>query len=135
MKLEELNKLKKEIEADLLITDQNCKDKILLAPNFFQKYLSIFIRESQILKILKLDLEKIESEKFKFYLEDYNRSLNKGEIEYYISMDPIYLEKKREMQTQETICQFLEMTMQNFKSFGFLIRSYVDLRLFLGGSK
>src|SRR5690348_14045954 len=130
MKLDELNKLKKEIEADLLITDQNCKDKILLVPNFFQKYLSIFIRESQILKVLKLDLQKIESEKFKFYLEDYERSLNKGEIEYYISMDPKHLEKKREMQTQETICQFLEMTMQNFKSIGFLIRSYVDLRLF-----
>ncbi len=66
MKLEELNKLKKEIEVDLLITDQNVKDKCLLVPNLFQKYLNHFIKQSQILKNLKLDLEKIESNKFKF---------------------------------------------------------------------
>lgn len=133
MNFNELNSLKKEIESDLLITDENCSQKILHVPNLFQRYLSIYIREAQLLKTLKLDLVKIESEKFKFYKEEYERSLNKGEIEYYVSLDEKYLEKKRSLDLQESICNFLEMTVQNFKSLPFNLRSYVQLRTFLGG--
>lgn len=133
MNFNDLNSLKKQVEEDLLITDENVKDKCLKTPNLFQKYLNHFIKESYLLKQLKLDLQEIEAKKFKHYKEEYNRQLNKGDIEYYVSLEPEYLSKKKQLIEQESICQYLELTVDNFKSLKYGLKSYIDLRMFLGG--
>jgi len=133
--IDELNILKKKAGFDLTITEKNALQKTLEIPNLYSFYLSYFIKESMDLKKMKVNLEKLYGEKFKYYREDYSRELNKGEIEFYIDADKEYHERNQEYQFQELVCKYLEEITQRMKSLSFDLKNYVDLRLFLGGSK
>src|SRR5256885_1984112 len=126
MTLDELNKLKKDAGEDLSFTEKNALEKTLEVPQLFQKYLSMFLRESLILKKLKANLDKLYGERFRYYREDYSRELNKGEIEYFINSEEEYHKKNLEYQTQEAICKYLEDTTQKMKNLSFDLKNYVD---------
>lgn len=133
MKIEDLNKIKKQIEDDLQITDQNVLSKSLTVPNLFQKILSIFVRESLILKKMKADLDKEYGLKIKFYKETYDHKLNVAETSGYIDSDEVYFKKKNEFLVQESICSYLEESMGNIKQLSFQIKNYIELKKFLLG--
>ncbi len=135
MTLQELNLLKKEIEADFTITEENAMVKSLDAPKIFSKYLARTIKESQVLKKMKGDLDKMYADRYKYYKEDYERKLNQGEIETYILTEAEYHKKNYEYQLQESICAFLEGITKKANNLSFDIKNFVDLRLFYGGGK
>ena len=135
MTIEELNILKKKASLDLTITEKNALQKTLEIPNLYQIYLSYFIKESMDLKKMKVNLERMYGEKFKYYKEDYGRELNRGEIEHYIDADKEYHEKNQEYQFQELVCKYLEEITQRMKSLSFDLKNFIDLKTFLGGGK
>lgn len=134
MTLDELNKLKKEATEDLSITEQNALEKTLEVPQLFQRYLSLFLRESLILKKMRVNLDKLYGQRFRYYREDYGRELRAGEIEHFINSEEEYHKKNLEYQTQEAICKYLEDTTQKMKNLSFDLKNFIDLRSFLGGS-
>jgi Recombination, repair and ssDNA binding protein UvsY len=135
MTIDELNLLKKKAALDLTITEKNALQKTLEIPNLYQLYLSHFIKESMDLKKMKVNLEELYGKKFKYYREEYSRELNRGEIEHYIDADKEYHDRNQDYQFQELVCKYLEEITQRMKSLSFDLKNYVDLRLFLGGSK
>lgn len=135
MNIKELNILKKEASDDLTITDANILDKTREAPYLFSKYLAYYLRESLILKKQKIELDKIYADRYKFYKEDYSRELTKGDIEYYINKDESYYTKNNEYQIQESICMYLEGITKRANGLSFDVKNYIDLKLFMAGSK
>ena len=88
-----------------------------------------------ILKKQKIELDKIYADLYKFYKEDYSRELNKGDIEYYINKDESYYTKNNEYQIQESICMYLESIVKRANGLSFDVKNYIDLKLFMAGSK
>ena len=135
MTTDELNKIKKEIELDLMINDENVLSKSLQIPHIYQKYLSVFIKESFILKKMKIELDIMYGDRFKYLREQNSRKLTQGDTECYIMSEESYQKKNLEYQFQELICRFLEEITQKIKNLSFDIKNYVELKIFLGGGK
>jgi hypothetical protein len=133
MKLEELNRIKKEIEADLEITDDNVLGKTLEVPKIYQKYLSVFLRESIELKKLKADLDKCYGLKIRGLKENIGYKLNAGETEGYVDSEEDYFLKRKEFFLQEAITKYLEDSIVNIKNLSFNISNYIALKKFLLG--
>lgn len=133
MNQSELNKIKKDLEDDLKITDDNVLDKTKTVPHLYQKYLSVYIKESMLLKKLKSDLDEFYGLAFKKLFEG-DRKLNKGEIDQFICAEKEYVNMKRQMEFQEQVCIFLEKSVDNVKAMSYNLNNYISLRKFLGGA-
>lgn len=134
LKQVELNKWKRELEQDTLVTDDNIIDKVKRVPHLYQKYLSIYVKETMTLKKMKSDLDEFYGLAFKKLLEG-DRKLNKGEIDQFISCNPEYVKMNREYMFMEQVCIFLEKSVDNVKSMSYSCKAYVDLKIWLGGGK
>jgi hypothetical protein len=134
MNQKQLNDIKKELEDDVLITDDNVVEKSRRVPHMYQKYLSIYIREAMELKKMKSELDEFYGLAFGKLLTG-PRKLNKGEIEYFINGDSEYGRRRRAMEFQEQVCLFLENSVQNVKNLSFNLKNYIDLKIYLQGGK
>lgn len=133
MTLEELNKIKKEIEKDVDITDINVLDKSLEIPKIFQKYLSFYIRESTKCKTMKIELEQMYGKKIQEIKKDVGYKLNVVETEGFVNSDEKYTQLRKDYVIQEAVCKFLEESIISIKNMSFNIKNYVELKIFLGG--
>ena len=130
---EEFNKIKKEINELLIITESNVSDKLLAYPKIFTRYLDKFIKQAKHLSDLQTDLDKVRSERFKFFKEDYDHSLKNTEIEVYVNGDEKYIDLKRKYDEQKMYTDFLEEFLGMLKNLSFTLREYCQFTMFQQG--
>lgn len=133
MTLEEFNILKEKISNFLEINDSNISRKLLDWAKFYSKVLDRFVTESKLLSDDKVQLDEIHAKYFKKYKEDYNRDLKASEIEIYINSEKEYSDKKIAVNQQQMFVDYLENFLTILKNMQFNMKSFVDLKTFLGG--
>lgn len=131
---EEFTKLKILIEKDCLLDDSNMLQMSTKYPSLYQKYLNIYLRELDILKTMKTELENLYGvllKKFKY--EDHYKWDTKSEIESQISGDTKYHEKRLLIVKQEYVVEYLEKTLDNIQRISFSIKNWVEIKKFMMG--
>lgn len=134
MTIEEVQKLKKISEEQLVLNEDNVINKSLNFPLLHNQYIQIYFKEVKLLKTIKADLDKLYGElyhKFKFS-NDFNIDGLK-EIDIYIRADQSYYNKLLEFNQEETVVKYLEMIIDNVKNAGYAVKNYIDLYKFKNG--
>ena len=134
MTIEAFEKLKKIIEKDLDLTEENMADKSLKIPILYTKYLDIYSKELKILKDKTLDRDKFHGDlyhKIKFegeYKLDYAK-----EVEIYCNRDDELYKKNQEIIFQTIVVKHIEEILETIKSMGYTVKNYIEWRKFLAG--
>ncbi len=84
---------------------------------------------------MKIELDRVYSERYKFYKEKNSVLLNKGEIEIYIDSDAEYINKKKEYDQQDMYCNFLEGFKDMLVNWSYTMKDYVNFTIWQGGGK
>lgn len=135
MTQEAFERLRKIVEKELVLTEENVSLLTLKIPNLHTKYLDIYVKEMKVFKLLAL-------EKGKLYAKLYHEHKFEGvykldsmkEIETYCNADPEYYKKCQEYVLQEIIVKYLESTIDNIQKLNFVVKNYIEWRKFLSGS-
>lgn len=123
----ELNGILDNIERDLKYDESNIDKLMLNLPLIHSKYIAIFSAAQKLYRDLEVDLKELHAKRYKYYKEDYDRRMdNKSEIDEMIHQEKEYIELLREVRKQETVCNFLERSVDNIKNMNYVIKSYVD---------
>lgn len=133
MELSEFNALKEKVAKFVEINDKNISDRILSWAKNYSQILDKFVSETRILADLKTDLDEIHGLILRDLKEKGNYVLKTQEQEYYIFSDPKYKELKIKVNRQEMIVSYLENLLGMIKNLQYNLKSYVDLKMFLGG--
>ena len=134
MKVEDLVKLKQEVNIDLNITNENAKSKSLELPVIYTKYLNRLIKLSHLINRKQSELSILYRSKYHYYRFEYKYELKtKSEIESYIFGDKEYIERKQKVDDLQLVADFLDKTLTNIKSTSFTISNYINLRRFEEG--
>lgn len=134
MTVEEFNKLKVIIEKDTTLEESKMLETSIKLPSLYQKYLSIYMNEVNILKTMRADQENNYGtllKKFKY--EDSYKWDTKAEIESQISGDSKYHERKLLIAKQEFMVDYLEKTLENIQRMGFSVKNWIEIKKFLVG--
>jgi len=134
MTSESYNKLIKISQEFMDVDDDTIVHRNLDAPGFYQKIIyghSILVRELEEIDIL---LKQAEGEAYVRHKENRNVAYTKPEIEnYLLASDPqiIELRKKKAVLKEQNI--YLEDTLNNLKSFSFVVTNSLGFRKFFAG--
>ena len=128
MKNEDFEELKKKVEEDLEITEDNVQQKSLKLANLYSHYLKTYIQELKILKFRLTEKNKIYQQKYHHYKFEYQYELGAAkEIETYVNGDDEIHKINLSIQQQEIIVKFLELTLENINNTGYRIKNYIDI--------
>lgn len=133
MELSEFNALKEKVAKFVEVNDKNVSDRILSWAKNYSQILDKFVSETRTLADLKTDLDEIHGLILRDLKEKGNYALKTQEQEYYIFSDPKYKEHKIKVNRQEMIVSYLENLLGMIKNLQYNLKSYVDLKMFLGG--
>lgn len=135
MNQENFVKIKEIIEEKLKISED--ENAIVLMsknmPSNFQLVLDIFINELKLFKKMQKDKEKKYSELYKEYKEKYNLSLTKDEIKTYCNSNEEYYKICVDLDNQEVIVKYFEMTLDNIKRMSYDIKNWIEIKKFYAG--
>jgi hypothetical protein len=134
MQQDAFDKLKKYVDQELKITEENILDKSIQISNLYNQFLKLYNKELFDFKNKLLEKDKIYGElyhhyKFKF---DYNLD-TKSEIDNYIRSDEKYYQMALECVKLEVQVKFLEQILENINNLGYRIKNYIDLMKFKKG--
>ena len=134
MTMEDYNRLKTIVDAELTLTQDNVLQKSLNIPFLYHKYLDIFINETREYKTLKQKVKKKYSDVYADVKFKGNFQLDsKAEVEVFIAKDDVYMDLKHEADMQETVVQYLELLLDTISKMSFHIKNFVDIAKFKSG--
>ena len=129
MKSESFQKLKRKVEEELKLTDENVMAKSIQLSNFHNQIRSLYVKELHILKNKAAEKDKIYGELYHKYKYNFDYTLDtKGEVEAYIKSDDIYYQTALQYAQQEIQVKYLEETLNHINNMGFRIKNYIDLQ-------
>lgn len=102
-------------------------------PSIHQATIGIYMDEVNILKQLKIELDKIYAEGYKHYKDGTNRDYTAKEIETLMNQNKSYIDIKRRYYDQEMKTKYFEQTLENIKKTGFSISSWIKIKTFFQG--
>ncbi len=133
MNLDEFNKLKEKVSKFVEINDLNVSDRILNWAKNYSQILNHFVQETKNLADLKTDLDEIYGKIVQDMKENRNYTYSKSETESYILADPEYKSQKLKVNHQEMMVNYLENLLGMVKNLQYNLKTYIDLKMFLGG--
>lgn len=139
--------LQNQIEKDLAFDDTQLDTEALRVPQLHNKYLKHLYSEKLVLKKLRNDMGELERLKYEYYTgkmdeatlkqrgwEPFQIRILKNDVEMYIGSDPDIVRLRGRIQLQEERVEYLEATVKGIANRGWLIRSAIDWKKFLGGA-
>ena len=129
----ELEKLKKLIDSQLEINEDNLQESIQKTCIRKQTYQSILLRETKELVNKTQDLDILYSKLYHQYKFESSYNYTGKEIEGMISGDATYSKLVKEINTQKALINFLEKTIDNFTSLSFQIKNLIEWKKFQAG--
>lgn len=130
----DFEKLQQVAEKQIQFDKDNLQGKLTDLPRLYQGYLRILIKEQKELSALKNKLDERFGQLYQLYkFESTYRWESKNEIESQINSDQSYIQLKIKYQEQDSVVNYLSITLDNIKSMSFQIRSYIDYEKFLNG--
>ena len=124
-------KLKKLTEEKLAFSEDNIQGKIASIPLLYDTYMKAFVRENKLLNELKLDKDVLYADLYKYFKYDADHRWDtKNEIESQMYSDVKYQSKVKQINEQQEIVTFLELTLENIKTLSFSLKNYIDWRKF-----
>ena len=131
----DFEKLQKITEQKVTFEKHNLLGKLTELPVLYQTYLRILINEQKELNELKSKQDIIYGQLYQTYkFESQYRWDTKNEIESQINADSTYNSIRSSCMEQESVVNYLSITLDNIKSMSFQIRSYIDYEKFLNGN-
>lgn len=132
MNFAEFENLRKEIERDLNLNEDNLIEKSIQISNYYTKYLKVYSKELLILKKLFVEKEKRYNElykKYRFSQDDkFGFELStKSDIDAFICSNDEYYKKNVKYHSQEVVVKYLEETIKSINTMGFRIKNHIDL--------
>ena len=128
MNQENFERLKSLTDKELIITINNVEEKALALPSTYQKYLKIYIVELKKLKALKTKVKWKYGKLYHYYKFECEFSYEKkAEIEPIINGNDDYYEMVMEMNEQGDVVEYLEKFLEQLKTAGFAVKSYIEL--------
>lgn len=124
----QFNRLKKIVEQQLRLDENNIEKMSIQSGTLYHKYLKFYLQELHILKEIGVTKDKIYGElyhKYK-YEGDYQLS-TKTEVDVYVKNDQKYYTKCLEEANQEIIVKYLECVVDSIMKMGFQIKNYIEL--------
>lgn len=144
MTLEEFDKLQliADNEVSLPNTFDGIMEKNRLLPTLLQKWTKLLSGQKYIYSTLNIELLEMQGELMKCYKfpkqtkdlqSKYNITINElwstgKEIESVINTIPCYIAKAKEVNQQKYILDFIDKTVENIRSMGFIIKDYIKMK-------
>ena len=126
--------LKKRIDKDIELTEDNIKQKILELPVLFTKYKKLHLDQEEILNNINTEISKTRKKLYHHYKFDYDFKLDSAsEIKNYVDGDNEMCNLNFLYDKQNKIVKLLDATVSNITKLSYLIRSYVDLEKLRNG--
>lgn len=82
-----------------------------------------------LVKYFKMEVERVRSELYKSYTENYSRALSPQQVSKYIDHEPAYLEIYQILLEVEEVYDQYTSVVENFKSRGFELQYITKLRI------
>ena len=128
MNQENFDRLKNLTDKELIIDINNVEEKTLSLPSTYQKYLKIYIVELKKLKALKTKVKWKYGKLYHYYRHEHEFSHEKkAEIEPAINANDEYYDMVMEMNDQSDVVEYLEKFLEQLKTAGFAVKSYIEL--------
>jgi hypothetical protein len=126
---EDFQKLKKVINSQLTITDENVMTKSVQISVIYADLMEIWSKELRELKNISHRKDKIYGDLYHHYKFKFNYQLDSAkEIDNYVKADDKYYQVALEYSNQEVIVKYLEQTLTHINNLGFRITSYVEMK-------
>lgn len=134
MDIQTFKRLKKMVENELSLDENDISTMSFKIPNLYQKYLDIFSNEFLELNNLEVEIKSKFGELYKKYKykDDYEWS-NKNEIESQIHSNEDFRNLRIRFNEQEFIVKYLEKTLENINRLSFSLKNYIDIMKFKHG--
>jgi hypothetical protein len=126
------DELKKQVEIDIEINEDNISEKSLKYSFIYHKYIEMYQRAVKELNMIKIEKDKIYGDlyhAYKFENKSGGYDLNtKTEIEVYVKRDEKYYKIALKYYNQESIVKYLEGVLQIINTMGFSIKNYIEIQ-------
>ena len=96
-------------------------------------YQSAFYTIKQKHTKYSFELDRSWQEKYLYYKNEFNITLNNAEIKSFIEKDLEYLETKKKLQEVTDLLEQIEMTLKGLESMRWTIKSIIDWQKFQAG--
>ena len=125
--------LLKNYELDITITRENVFEKLYLVPVLHGKYHKYLYQWRRLL--LKIEQEKIEKyrEKYYYYKDDFDRTLDEKQIKWHIETDEEYVSiNQRYLNIKNEVDQ-IEQMVKHCGNLSFFCQNIISWEAFLSG--
>ena len=134
MKESEFEKIKKEVDKDLEITQENLDTKIYEIPSLHSKYLRLYYHESLILEKMETALARLYVKKHHYYRHDYDYVIKDSQVSWYIDGDEEFSKRKYQINKQKLQVDFLERTLKKINQLSFDVKNIIEWVKFQSGA-
>ncbi len=125
---------KNNINKDLIIPKDQVQDKLLQLPIICSKYNRIYTSQQGILKNINTYMTGVKRRRLHYYKYDSDFIVdNATQLLIYVDGDEEMCEVNIIKDRQETLVNFIKLTLNDLSKVSYLIRSYVDLEKLRNG--
>jgi len=129
-----IEELQKQIAEELKIDKNSLDSSSSENPLLMQKYINLFLRESNVLNKLQSQFSSLYKDKTIFYKTDFKYVPdNFRELNAFVEGDEEMIAIKEKIANQNSIVKFLSDTISTFKDRGWAIKNMIDFRRFMAG--
>ncbi len=107
--------------------------KLLELTGVIGYYQSAYFTLKKKFDLYSIKLDRMWTEKYLYYKNEYNISLNNTEIKQFIEKDLEYLDQKEKLQVVKTLVEQVEMTLKGLDSMGWQLKTVVEWEKFKQG--
>ena len=130
---EERDQILEELKEQYPILEQtkfnefNISDKLQENTQLYTKYKELYDQEKFVYNQLEEKMEVLKGQRYDYYRFDYDRNLQKTEIEqYYLPKDPKILKMKKLLEKQKIKVDFFSLCLQGVNNLYWRIKAYLD---------